>query len=485
MIVTLDLEGTQGKIKCEQSILDAIREEFSVPNDAKAHTRDKAKARFIPSRLYSITPLGSFKPGMAYEIEKIIVANQLASGVVMTPALLNIIKPKNRAEFRNRLAFQLRDYQEEGLRNSIAQGCGICLLATGAGKTLLIAALVDSFCDNPFFKCLIIVPDLGLVTQTLSDFEKYKVPFTFSAWTGKTELDTTTQVIIVNQAVLTRRHEDNKWIQRVNLLIVDEVHTIKKNNVISTDIVKKIKSLHRFGFTGTLPPNKVDLWNVLGIFGKVIIERSSHELRELGYLADVEARILNLHYKNAPPRTMKYDEEIEDVVADSKYWSELHFIYNNEYRNNIIKQLCSGFKKNILILVNHREHGEVIHGIVSQLAGKSAHYIHGGVDTDIREEIKKRMEEEDGLVITAMSRIFSTGISINNVHMIMFAAGGKAFVRVVQSIGRGLRLHPNKHKLMLIDIHDVQHYGDLHSEKRTAIYDDQKIRFSLVDFIEK
>ena len=95
------------------------------------------------------------------------------------------------------------------------------------------------------------------------------------------------------------------------------------------------------------------------------------------------------------------------------------------------------------------------------------------------------METNDNLVVIAMSSIFSTGINIKNIHMIIFAAGGKSFVRVVQSIGRGLRKNNNKQKLCLIDLYDVLWYGKNHARQRLKIYSEVKIKYSFTDFIEK
>jgi predicted helicase len=78
-----------------------------------------------------------------------------------------------------------------------------------------------------------------------------------------------------------------------------------------------------------------------------------------------------------------------------------------------------------------------------------------------------------------MSSIFSTGINIKNIHMIIFASGGKAFIRLVQSIGRGLRKHHSKEKLIIIDLADQLHYGISHLNKRLEIYKRENIPFNI------
>ena len=95
------------------------------------------------------------------------------------------------------------------------------------------------------------------------------------------------------------------------------------------------------------------------------------------------------------------------------------------------------------------------------------------------------METNNNVICIAMSSIFSTGVNIKNIHMIMFAAGGKSFIRTIQSIGRGLRLHESKNKLLIIDLCDQLKYGIRHGDKRKEIYSLEKIGYTLTDIVEK
>lgn len=60
----------------------------------------------------------------------------------------------------------------------------------------------------------------------------------------------------------------------------------------------------------------------------------------------------------------------------------------------------------------------------------------------------------------------------------MFAAGGKSKIKVLQSIGRGLRVHENKNVLTLIDLVDELVYGGKHFAKRKQFYENEKIRIT-------
>jgi len=94
------------------------------------------------------------------------------------------------------------------------------------------------------------------------------------------------------------------------------------------------------------------------------------------------------------------------------------------------------------------------------------------------------METSDNVICIAISAIFSTGVNIKNLHMIVFASGGKSFIRIIQSIGRGLRLNPNKDRLSIIDLADKLRYSQEHAVRRQEIYTQEKIQFKTWDIVE-
>ena len=94
------------------------------------------------------------------------------------------------------------------------------------------------------------------------------------------------------------------------------------------------------------------------------------------------------------------------------------------------------------------------------------------------------MEKRKDIIVVAISKIFSTGINIKNLHYIMFAAGGKAKIKTIQSIGRGLRLHTDKKELIIFDIADNLRYGQRHMEQRLLLYDSEYINYKFTQYHE-
>ena len=473
----IEFKLDKSKIKIVTDKLSEIREHFSV-NDDTARFRFRGRARYaVNPRLYCITPTGLFEPGMFYDILSFVKTSFPNEEYNIDSKLLSVVKPGNLKDQQpfNDLKFPLRDYQLDAVKNCLKFGRGIIKLGTGGGKTLTIASLLSSiFKNNEKMKVLIIVPDLGLVNQTFNDFIEYNVNYKFTRWTGKIKPDLTSNVIIANRGILQSQFLDNDWIKQVDYLIVDECHTIKKSNKISK-MVNSIYTNNRFGLTGTLPDNKVDEWNILGKLGKVIYDKDSYELRLENYLTNVSVSVVNLKYKNKPLY----------ASGQNNFKMELDYLYDSSFRNKVIRTLCDKFNNNSLILVNHLKHGDNLLDVLKENTDKQVFFVKGEVDVEERDRIKKIMETNNNVICIAMSSIFSTGINIKNIHMIMFASGGKSFIRTIQSIGRGLRLHESKDKLVIIDICDMLKYGKRHSDARKDIYQQEKINFKCTDVIEK
>jgi superfamily II DNA or RNA helicase len=465
-------------IKCDdRNIFENLREHFSVEDKNAAFIQRRFNSRRIklPTRKYVITPTGLCDLGLFWEIKKYFIANQITEPIEITDKLKKAINNGSQNPIYNNFSLKLRDYQEEVISKAIKTGWGTCILGTGAGKTLTTAALIENYFRNSpntnTFKCLMIVPDLGLVEQTYNEFLASGITYKITKWTGNNKPDFTSNVIICNIQILQSQFDCNDWVKYIDLLVIDECHKIKSSNKISK-IISSIKTNNRYGFTGTLPQDPLEKWYIIGKLGPVLYEKSSYNLRLENYLTNVEVKILNLSYK----------DQFIPRISDSEYRDELNFIYTHQKRNEFICKLSNKLVNNTLILVNHILHGDSLLQIIKETCKyKKVFFIRGDVDVEEREKIKKLMEESNDVVCIAISAIFSTGVNIKNLHNILFVSGGKSFIRTVQSIGRGLRLHESKNRLLIIDFRDNLHYGRLHSDKRKQIYMAEKIQYSEKD----
>ena len=458
--------------------LNIIREHFSVKNEAVHFQR--RFGRFVPPRTYVITNQGKVEIGLLEEIIQFCESKDIQ--FTIEDKIKNILYPsltKNNVTPYD-LNLQLRDYQQDIVDKCIGYGRGTVILATAGGKTLTMASLLEFYYKNysKNFRCLVIVPDLGLANQTKNDFEEYNTSFSTSKWTGKDKLDLSTNVIVANLGILQSSKQDISWIEHIDVLIVDEVHKVRRGNKVNK-LFKAVKTHIRFGFTGTLPPDNLDKWNIFGKIGPQLYEKMAHELRVDNHVAPAKVHVLELNY-NTPTA-----EIYHGTNSNAYYTQENEFIRNSSYRNTLIAKLCDKLTNNALILVDYIEHGEhLLETLQTICEDKDVYFIQGSVDTEQRKIIQDHMESQKNVIVIAISKIFSTGINIKNLHYIIFAGGGKAKIKIVQSIGRGLRLHIDKEELIIFDIADNLRYGQRHVEQRLTLYDTEHIGYTFKQFYE-
>jgi superfamily II DNA or RNA helicase len=444
----------------------------------------------------------------------------------------------------------MRDYQEEGVIKALVNGNGIELVPTAAGKTLMMASIIQNVTKrNPSNKVLLITLT-HLIEQTYQEFISYGInPLDISKWSGENPLNTNSKIVICGTTILyskidntalelkkakvaylgilrilkkdftltdekrkeheilaeaikkdiekiQKRDDANKiihdYLETIDLLLIDECHTLKQENEIN-NVLKYIKTRNRFAFTGTMPESLIDQWNIIGKTGPIIHTVSRDMLVEQKYIADTDVKILLLDYKDRPEVPDKYASE--DVEEDeesnglehltSRYQAELDFLQKHPFRNGIIKKIIEKLDKNALIVLDRIPHGEHLLTYLTQnLPNKRVFFIKGEVENEDRDKIKQLMEIENNVVCIAISKIFSTGINIKNLHYIFFAAAGKAKIKTVQTIGRGVRMLAGKVKVTIFDLADNLHYGKQHLEKRIQIYDNEHMRHNTIQFKE-
>lgn len=451
----------KGKIYADDDILMAIRNHFSEKNESIVFVRRETGNNFIPDRRFAITATGMFDFGMYREIENYFITEQITDIEFTEEFLKRKAVGYGLEDVFDGLVYGNRDYGLDAIRSALSVGYGTIVVGTGGGKSYLMASLIENIwrqSDKPF-KCLVIVPGLSLVTQLQNNFSEYGVNFTHSGWTGKTILQDT-EIVICNSENFCSQFPNHKWIKNVDLVIVDEIHKTKSNNVISKHL-SKIITAHRYGFTGTLPKENIDRWKIIGTFGPMIYEKNSKELRDENFLSDVGVRVLKLNYFDYTYRNYK---------------KELEFLYSSEVRNDLIRKIVEKLNNNTLILVNRLTHGEVLLKKL-QIVGRETFFVRGDMPVEERLAVIEKMENQTNIVCIAMSAIFSTGINISNLHYILFVAGGKSFIRTIQSVGRGLRLHESKSKLILFDFYDDMKYSSFHGDERKRFYDEEQIEW--------
>lgn len=462
-------------------MLDKIRARFSVENKKVKYFKSNPGFQ-IPDRQYAITPSGRFELGLYREIQKFLYSEQIPVNVTCTPAFLEKIDTSYKISKVSELDITLRDYQENAVKRCLDYGSGVVEVATAGGKSAIMASLVKSVMDDrEGTRTLIMVPSIQLVEQLYKDFLDYGFsPSSLSRFSGDNPLDETADIIIASNSILMSEQQDLSFLKNITLLLVDECHGLRLGNEINK-IIKLVPTRHRFGFTGTLPENQIDVWNVIGLIGPVLYQKPRQELQDEKYIAELKMVVLFLSYLD--PLGFNYEAAIADPT--SEYERELTFIHNHPYRNKVIGQLVNNLNGNVLILVDRINQGEILLDSLKHVKGRSVHFIQGIVEVDDREKVRALMEKEKNVVCIAVSKIFSTGINIHNLPFILFASAGKAKIKIIQSIGRGLRMHKTKDRLVIFDIADNLHYGKKHVARRMELYRSENIQYVVQKIKEK
>lgn len=521
--VILDYDKSYKKGTITSDYLDVIRAYFSIPNPNEKLMKAKYPGAHVEKRLHGITASGKFELGLYFNIMKYLSTADIDYEVVTTkPLREHVIIGYDTDKFKMpELSMPPRDFQESGVERGLAYGSGTFLVGTGGGKTLLMAFMdqaLRQYNDNMID--LIAMP-ANLVLQTYKEFIEFGISEDdISLWSAGNEFEIKPIIIAsyqtmaanltsfkkikpkpkkekedleVYEAYVNELQEKEKarmkvWKKRKNQILkqlteiqtvqMDEVHSLRKGNNLNK-VLHMLSAKHRYGYTGTMPEGKLDEWNIIGKIGPVLEDVSSYELRERGYLSPVNAQIIQIHYKN--PIITKPDRN-EPTKA---YNEESEWVFNNEYRNKLISKLCGNFENNSLIVVDKLAHGNILYETLQRdYPEKQVYWICGAVSMNVREEIRELMERQDQVICIAMSKCFSQGINIKNLHFVIFAQGGKAKIRLVQSIGRGLRLHETKERLVILDISDDLRYGSDHLIKRMSRYDSEKIQYNIKDIYE-
>ena len=470
-LIDVSFKNNSGVLKCSPHIFKLIREKFSVVNPSYM-------ARRFSPRKYIITPSGVFPIGLWEEIDNFISSLQIPVQVNVSDEFKKVFSPGfPNYELENIEGFTYYDHQKNTIEEFLRNGRGIGLLSVAAGKSLIIASLIKTILKyNPTFRCLIIVPNVGLVNQLFNSFhQEFNMPI-ISRWGDGFEPDWSSPIIVANSQILISNipYTVSK-VKDFDMVIVDEVHTLgeKKNKI--NKVVHNMNTSHRFGLTGTLPNGYLAIWNVIGKIGPLVYEESSYAIRKKGTAAQVEIKVILCKHLSSPEKPSK--EEL--FLPTARYVKEREFIYKHSGRNNVIFKLADKSDGNVLILVDLIEHGEHLLKLLSENTKKKVYFVQGSMETEDRVNIIKEMEATNDNICIGMSKIFSTGISIKNLPFVIFTCIGKSGVQISQSIGRAMRLHENKTKAIIYDIADNTEYSLDHLKERLKLYSKEKLPFKI------
>jgi len=235
----------------------------------------------------------------------------------------------------------------------------------------------------------------------------------------------------------------------------------------------------RIGLTGTVGSKTIHKLVLQGLFGKSKKFISTKNLMDRKEIATLKIECINL----------KYTDNERESLKKTTYKDEIKYITEHTRRNNFISGLALAQKKNVLILIQKIKHGETLEKLIRKKANdRNVYLVNGGTDKKDREIIRKIVEKETGSIIIASYGVFSRGVSIKNIHHVIFGSPSKSEFRVLQSIGRGLRVSSTKSKVKLYDIVDDlswknrKNYALKHFIERVKLYVKEQFVYEIRGF---
>ena len=377
------------------------------------------------------------------------------------------LRPKSRDK-----PIQFRDYQIDSIWHAIQSDRCLLLSPTASGKSLVIYTLVRYY-HLMNLKTLILVPTTSLVEQMYSDFIDYgwEDKYLHRVYAGHDKGSKKPVVISTWQSIY-KLHRP--YFAQYGCIIGDEAHLFKAKSL--TDIMAKSGEVrYRFGLTGTLDGTQTHRLVLEGLFGQVKKIISTKELIDRGTLAELEIDCIVLKHTDEEAKRVRY----------YTYAEEINYLVSHPKRNKFIEKLCASIKGNTLLLFQLVEkHGVLLYNELKTLDRK-VFFVYGGTTTETREKIRAITEKETDAIIVASYGTFSTGINIRAINNIVFASPSKSRIRVLQSIGRGLRQTDDKSRVKLFDVSDNISYKSRpnftyrHFTQRLNIYKEEQFKYHI------
>ena len=360
----------------------------------------------------------------------------------------------------------LRDYQVDIINKFLDNPQCLQEVATGAGKTLVTAVLSHK-CQG-YGRTIVIVPNKDLVVQTEKDYinlgldvgvlygdrKEYNKTHTICTWQSLSVLEKKSKNYEADFPI-------DEFLDGVVCVMVDEVHKAKAE-VLKNLLSGPFKNVPiRWGLTGTIPKDEHEAVGCLCSLGPVVGNLSSKELQDMGVLADLDISVLQLQ---------------DGLIQFGSYAQELKWLVTDPKRIDQISQIINGFSANgnTLVLIDRIKTGQMLEEINPDWV-----FVSGSMKQQDRQDNYDDVSEMNNKVIVATYGVAAVGINIPRIFNLIMLEPGKSFVRVIQSIGRGIRKAQDKDYVQVVDLTSNLKYSKRHLTKRKAFYREQNFRHTV------
>lgn len=363
------------------------------------------------------------------------------------------------------------DYQKEIIEDALGKARGVYRVGTGGGKSLIISYIIKILLENKITrKHMIIVPTLSLIDQFKGDMVEYGIDESLIGIVNKDYKQFDFPIVISTWQTLQNNKDE---LEDFDFAICDETHQSRAKEI--NKIMESCGHMdYVFGVTGTLPDNELERNRIISYIGPVWKEYSVAWLAENGYLSDCNIKHIKIKYKNGYSR---------GDYRDIKYQ-----VFREPYRLSILSSIVQNNDYILVLVEKVEDEGEFIYDYLNKsIKNKNVIFLSGKDKSKVRELWRKNMEESSNIVIIATYGIFSMGVNIKALKNIVILSSSKSKIRILQSIGRSLRLHDNKKDTgaTIWDFHDQTKNLRDHGNARERFYIKEGFDIDTVEMDEK
>ena len=467
------------RVKCEPSVAKELSEffTFEVPN---AKFMPSVRNRLWDGRVRLFSPAtGKIYLGLLPYVRRFLAENgykiEYGEGIVPPRTIEKDLTVKYVRSLQKK-GFKARGYQIDAIHNILESNRGLILSPTGSGKSFIIYVLTRYYVQKfENKKILIVVPTTSLVEQMYNDFADYgwfPDEHCHKLYAGS-DKNTSKEVVISTWQSIYKL--DKRYFSQFGAVFVDECHLAKAKSI--TGIMTKLHDCkYRIGTTGTLDGTEVHQLVLEGLFAKCKQITTTAQLVKEKHLSNLHIKCLVLRHAKEHRKGRTYPEEMDYLATSAS-------------RNKFICKVAESQEGNTLVLAQYIKQLQTLNLLLGKCSitnPRSVFFVYGRTDTTEREEIRNIVEEEENAIIIASYGVFSTGINIKRLHNIIFASPYKSQIKVLQSIGRGLRRTEDKTDCNLFDISDDLSYNNRsnytlkHLEKRVEIYNQEEFDYEII-----
>lgn len=318
-------------------------------------------------------------------------------------------------------------------------------------------------------RSIVVVPNKSLVAQTEVDYRNLGLDvgvfYGEKKEFGHTHTISTWQSLhsfVKKNKTQQNVKEIQQFFKDVVCIIIDEAHSAKAA-VLQELLCGVLANIPlRWGLTGTVPKPKHEFFPLLVSLGQVINHLSAKTLQDKGVLAQCDINVLKL----------------TDYGAFRDYHQESEYLNTDKNRIEWIADKIEEISKtgNTLVLVKSIEAGKMITKLTIE-----SKFIYGATKLVDRKELFDEINTSKNKVLVATYGLASVGINIPRLFNVVMIEPGKSFVRVMQTIGRGIRKAKDKNKVNIWDICSTLEYSDKHLEKRLEFYRDAHYPYNITE----